>query len=942
MRAVAMFALLVSLVAVVPVASHQDAVSVVSPTRVRLLLELATAPLSHTYAAALHRNNGALTNAAEASRTQLTRLEGAQQALLATLSDLGVTPLYRLQRVLNAVAVEAEPSRVAQLARLPGVVRVSPLIARQRGNARGVPLIGTPAVWASGPGGTTGAGISIGIIDTGIDYTHVGLGGSGLTSEFNANNGLVITDTASINNFGPGKKVRGGYDFAGDRYAADCSSANEAAGLCSRQPRPDPDPFDSCDGHGSHVAGTAAGSGVLNSGAAYSGPYNESTNFTSFRVGPGVAPEATLYAIRVFGCGGSSDLVEQGIEWALDPNGDGDLSDQLDVINLSLGGAFGGPNDPSAVASNNAALAGMIVVAAAGNSGDSYYIIDSPGVADRAISVAASVASDDPELVDTIATFSARGPRRVDSFLKPDLTAPGNRVVSVNKGTGNGATTLSGTSMATPHVAGMLALLRELHPDWTVEELKALAMNTATQDIFTTGETGPITPGPGRIGAGRVIASEAASSSVIAYNADHPGLVSVSFGRVEALTSTVRLQKSIRIVNKGTTSQSFLPNYVPRITMDGVSVYLTTPSTIDLTPGQSTIITVHLDLDPRVMTHDGRDPAFPTTFGTTTLQWLDEVAGYVELENLTSEQKLRVPVHAVPRRLSALEAGVQQIELGIGQVVDVTIPLSGTGILTDGLRSLMSAFELHEASPRITEGFSSTADLAYVGAMSDNLAMNGVISETTVAFGLASYEEWTVPHSCDTEFRIYIDTNNSGIAENNNGAEYVLVNTSAGDVASRNCSANSGFVTGLYRVSDNALLGFDYTNLLPGSVDTAIYNTNVLVMPVSVKSLGLNGQNTRINYRVQTAIAGLGVVDSSATHTIDVARPGLHFNNALVGPMHDDPTRLRFIYNRTNYLANDSQGLLLLHHHNGFTGRAEVVPLNLVNKSLHLPIVRTP
>ena len=96
-------------------------------------------------------------------------------------------------------------------------------------------------------------------------------------------------------------------------------------------PQPDPDPLDG-NGHGSHVAGTAAGIGVPGS------------------VGPGVAPGAELYALKVFGdAGGTTDVTSLAIEWAMDPNGDGDMSDHLDVINMSLGSPFGEPDDPSAI-----------------------------------------------------------------------------------------------------------------------------------------------------------------------------------------------------------------------------------------------------------------------------------------------------------------------------------------------------------------------------------------------------------------------------------------------------------------------------------------------------------------------------------------------------------------------------------------------------------------
>ena len=96
-----------------------------------------------------------------------------------------------------------------------------------------------------------------------------------------------------------------------------------------------------CGGHGSHVAGTVGGSGVRSDGTPFPGPYDGNVPFSSLRIGPGVAPKASLYALRVFGCSGSTGLVTQALEWAIDPNKDGDFSDHLDVVNMSLGSEFG-------------------------------------------------------------------------------------------------------------------------------------------------------------------------------------------------------------------------------------------------------------------------------------------------------------------------------------------------------------------------------------------------------------------------------------------------------------------------------------------------------------------------------------------------------------------------------------------------------------------------
>ena len=201
--------------------------------------------------------------------------------------------------------------------------------------------------------------VKIGIIDTGIDYTHADFGGSGSVAEYEANDKNIIEHGTF-----PTAKVKGGFDFAGPDLQRERSR--------TPMPQPDADPLDG-NGHGSHVAGTAAGIGVDGS------------------IGAGVAPAADLYALKVFGdADGSTDLTSLAIEWAMDPNGDGDMSDHLDVINMSLGSPFGEPNDPSAISSNNAAAVGIIVATSAGNEGDTPYITGAPGVASSAISTAAN------------------------------------------------------------------------------------------------------------------------------------------------------------------------------------------------------------------------------------------------------------------------------------------------------------------------------------------------------------------------------------------------------------------------------------------------------------------------------------------------------------------------------------------------------------------------
>ena len=263
----------------------------------------------------------------------------------------------------------------------------------------------------------TGKGVTIGIIDTGVDYTHDDLGGC----------------------LGENCKVIGGYDFVNN----------------------DNDPKDD-HGHGTHVAATAAGNGILK----------------------GVAPDAKIVAYKVLDSGGSGswDDILRSIERSVDPNQDGDFSDHLDIISLSLGGR-GNPDDPLSKAIDNAVEEGVIAVIAAGNSGPYEQSIGSPGTARKAITVGAV------DKCDSIAEFSSRGPVVWENgiLLKPDLIAPGVKICAAQfDGWLNERAckddehiAIDGTSMATPHVSGAAALLLQSHPDWSPEIVKSALMSTS-------------------------------------------------------------------------------------------------------------------------------------------------------------------------------------------------------------------------------------------------------------------------------------------------------------------------------------------------------------------------------------------------------------------------------------------------------------------------------
>jgi minor extracellular serine protease Vpr len=614
-----------------PVPTTEPVVPVVLPegaddsATVTVMVELAGEPVAVVEAEAGRELSEAEEDAIEAD------LEAAQDAITDDIAAEGGTVLSQIQNAYNGIRVEIARGDAASLATLPGVVGVRGLQVFHREMATSVPFLGVPSVWQST--GFTGEGIRVGIIDTGLDYTHANFGGPGTEAAFDA---ADATDTAPADPalFGPNApKVKGGFDFAGDDYNASADPGDPAL-----IPQPDPNPLDCASvdggGHGSHVGGTTGGFGVLADGSTYPGPYDETTHTRDFEIGPGVAPEVDLYALRVFGCTGSTDVTVEAIDWAVD--------NDLHVINMSLGSSFGRHDDPTAVAASNAAASGVVVVTSSGNSGPNPYITGSPGTADGSIATAAidswetfpaatlnlasgpitAINANDAELptgsipihvlrnpngtvslgcngigpngnpvpgstpgeyeaqnvegkivvtvrgtcarvaravhaqragaagvimVDTstsfppfegkilgnpdvagdeedvtipflgvrgvlgpnptadgdnvvaadgqsitltgttianpgfrgFASFSSGGPRNGDSGLKPNISAPGVAIKSTNAGTGSGGRHISGTSMASPHVAGVAAMVKQAHPDWSVDDIGAAIQNHA-------------------------------------------------------------------------------------------------------------------------------------------------------------------------------------------------------------------------------------------------------------------------------------------------------------------------------------------------------------------------------------------------------------------------------------------------------------------------------
>src|SRR4029077_11172180 len=130
-------------------------------------------------------------------------------------------------------------------------------------------------------------------------------------------------------------------------------------------------------------------------------------NMNNLAISPGFAPNGKLYPVRVFGCGGSTAVVVEAIEWCMDPNGDGDFSDHMDVISMSLGSNEGFADDPDAIAASNAAAIGILVCSAAGNGGDSFYVHSAPAAAAGTLSCGATFNDQNGFIFDSSVTVTA-------------------------------------------------------------------------------------------------------------------------------------------------------------------------------------------------------------------------------------------------------------------------------------------------------------------------------------------------------------------------------------------------------------------------------------------------------------------------------------------------------------------------------------------------------
>ena len=1034
--------------------------------RTTAFIELAQAPAVDAYNAERAKGAppGQARGAANAAKANVRTLVGSVLGQLRA-RDASTKVLFQTANAVAGVVVTADAAKIRELAQRPDVVSIRTIVPKTRGNASADQLTNTVAAWQQS--GRFGDGVRIGVIDDGIDYTHADFGGPGTRAAYNA------IDRAKATPLFPTAKVVGGTDLVGDDYDSAGTSG-------SSDPVPDPNPL-ACGEHGTHVAGTIGGLGLDPDGTTFTGDYGKLTadSLNAMRIGPGTAPKSLLYAIKVFGCAGSTDVTAQAMDWALDPDGDGDFDDHLDVVNMSLGSDFGAPDDPDSLFVRKLARSGVLPVISAGNGGDLYDVGGAPGNTPEALTVASSrdasvlrdaadvtapagiagreggqysqnyagydtldatnsvvkpslanpdgcgaysdadkaavagrfvwlewddndatracgsgaragnaqaagakgvllssgvehfaagiagnaavpmfqftasatkrirpaldegtlrvrlygtgraaLPTSDDSIVDTPSPFTSRGVR--GPAVKPDVAAPGDTIASALRGSGNDRTVLSGTSMAAPHASGIAALVRQAHPDWSVEEVKAAVVTSAGHDVVAGGRTYP----PQRVGAGRIDARAALATNVLAYVRDDPGTVSAGFGTVE-VRGAVSRTKTIAVVNKGDRPVTYDVGYQAVDSLPGVR-YLLSAGSVRVPAHGTATVRVTLQVSDPVALRKVIDPTMETAQAGLARQFLADASGRVVFSPAGGGVALRVPVYAAPKPVSqittpgSLEFRGDQAVLNLnGHGVD-----QGSG--SQRYRSLISVLELQASSPRLpacrgklTDGctVNDTAqggDLRYVGAASTapQARKQGHAQDSLLAFGLSTWGDWANVGSNTIPF-VDIDTTGDGKPDfeayvtKAAGSDVLLVNT---------VDLNR---PGLPSVDVEAANG------QLGDVDTNVFDTDVLVLPVRVAALGIDpdAASHKISYTV--GVAGYYTAPSSTNGLVDAVDTPLSFDALAPGYTvrgGGDPALVyvarpgtSLVVTRNPASTDTSLGLLALAHHNTSGDRASVI-----------------
>ncbi len=540
---------------------------------------------------------------------------------------------------------------------------------------------------------------------------------------------------------------------------------------------------------------------------------------------------------------------------------------------------------------------------------------------DQAFKGAAAAATN---ALDTLNSSSSRGVHGSNGIVKPDVAAPGTSIGSVGVGSGNGIAVMSGTSMATPHVAGIAALLYATGK-MTPYQVKSTIMNTANVDIMT----GDLAYGPNRVGSGRVNALDAVSDSVLAYATDDPALTSVDFGVVEVADKAVSVTKKITVENRSNTAQTFDASYLPATQMPGVA-YSVSPASL-VVPANSSAAQVSVTMtvaDPSKLAKS-LDPTMSTTQLGVPRTFLADASGRVQLKS-DSSPTLRVPVYAAPKPVSTMTAGPKITFNPSDNTAAAT--LAGRGIMqgtgTQQFVSIAAPFELGASSERKADNPVATItnrsmDLQYVGASSTVPALlksGGDVANGMINFGVSTWGNWPALLAA-SQISVEIDTNGDG------QADFQTYTTVAKGYDGILVVTDKRAADGTWETVDQ-----EFANGVLGNTDTNTYDTNTIVLPVLASALGVDVKKpVPFTYKVVTSSAysidntGANVpVDQTAAISYNPVTPNLWFEGGAPDSLFVDANAAQLTVHRASKVVKSQA--LFLHLHNATGQKAEVVP----------------
>ncbi|WGD37924.1 S8 family serine peptidase [Lysinibacter sp. HNR] len=526
----------------------------------------------------------------------------------------------------------------------------------------------------------------------------------------------------------------------------------------------------------------------------------------------------------------------------------------------------------------------------------------------------------DPSKVDVLVPYSSRGEHGShNGIVKPDISAPGFAVVSAAHATGFDRLVMSGTSMASPWVAGVAALTRETHPGWSADRIKAQLINTATTDITTRGKE-PIPYAPTRAGTGRVDVLNAVKNSVTVASDNSGGLVTASFGVVEVGADAVTKTRTLTITNSGSTPAHYRAQYLARTQMPGVS-YSVSPSSMSIPEGESAKITVTLSIPDPTALRRTLDPTMEAVQEGIFRNYVADASGVLELQPTANEHNsLRVAVFSAPKPVSDMKAtGLLFPERGSATG---TLSLEGRGIdqgtgseafastlvpLQLGVTNDKLIFDPHNPSFKTL----SSLNVRAIGAASTAPQLSDP-SQGTVAFGVVVEGEWgsLKPHSTPV---VSIDINQDGTEDY---YSFVRPYSSFGTWVDTP-------VAYTVESSTQKIVDIQPINLMQGNVYTNLNDTNVLVMPVSLRALGftVESRETEISYHVYTNSLYAPrspenpesfVVDSTETVSFDVFNPEIWFGTfGEQSVLYKDESGTIPVHRRLDALGSDHS---ITHH----------------------------